>query len=221
MKIIYWSDFNCPYCYIGNTRLKKAIDELNLDIKMERKAFELEPEESDEIATPMKNHYARKYGIPEFEAIDELKEIDEIGRQEGLNYDYSNSKITSSRNAHRLVKLASSKMDDELVDNICEKLSQAFLCEGKTLSDKEVLIEIGTSEGLNKDEIEEMLNSDKYQVEVQIDEDDARLNGVNSVPFYFIEKGDETLAIPGALTIEGFKNALKDLISGDIEDKLE
>ncbi|WP_407381537.1 DsbA family protein [Methanobrevibacter sp.] len=221
MKIIYWSDFNCPYCYIGNTRLKKAINELNLDIKMEMKAFEVEPEESDEIATPMKNHYARKYGIPEFVAIDELKEIDEIGRQEGLNYDYSNSKITSSRNAHRLVKLASSKMDDELVENICEKLSRAFLCERKTLSDKEVLIEIGTSEGLNEKEIEEMLESDKYQVEVQIDEEDARLNSVNSVPFYFIEKGDETLAIPGALTTEEFKNALKDLISGDIEDKLE
>lgn len=25
MKITYWSDFACPYCYIGNTRLKKAV----------------------------------------------------------------------------------------------------------------------------------------------------------------------------------------------------
>ena len=47
------------------------------------KSFELEPEVSSIEATPMVNHYARKYGIPEFEAIDELKEIDEIGRQEG------------------------------------------------------------------------------------------------------------------------------------------
>ncbi|MBQ9026601.1 MAG: DsbA family oxidoreductase [Methanobrevibacter sp.] len=221
MKIIYWSDFNCPYSYIGNTRLKKAIDELNLDIEMEMKAFELEPEESDEIATPMKNHFARKHGIPEFQAIDELEEIDEIGRQEGLNYDYSNSKITSSRNAHRLVKLASSKNDDELVENISEKLFKAFLCERKTLSDEKVLIEIGTSEGLDEKEIKEMIESNKYQVEVQIDEEDAALNGVNAVPFYFVEHGDETLVIPGALTTEGFKNALKDLISGNIEDKLE
>lgn len=27
MKIVYWSDYACPYCYIGETRLKKAIKE--------------------------------------------------------------------------------------------------------------------------------------------------------------------------------------------------
>ena len=32
MKISYWSDFACPYCYIGNERLKKAIKDL-LDYK--------------------------------------------------------------------------------------------------------------------------------------------------------------------------------------------
>nr|WP_295161898.1 DsbA family protein [uncultured Methanobrevibacter sp.] len=26
MKITYWSDFACPYCYIGNTRLKRALN---------------------------------------------------------------------------------------------------------------------------------------------------------------------------------------------------
>ena len=221
MKIIYWSDFNCPYCYIGNTRLKKAIKELGLDIEMEMKAFELEPEARMDESVAMINHYARKYGIPEFEAIDELKEIDEIGKDEGLNYDYSNSKITSSRNAHRLVKLASSKNDKKMLENIIDKLSNAFLCEGKTLSDKDVLVEIGTSVGLDEKEILEMLNSNMFQVEVQIDEEDAKFNGVYAVPCYFIEKGEQTLAIPGELTTEGFINALKDLSTGDIENKLE
>ena len=221
MKIIYWSDFNCPYCYIGNTRLKKAINELGLEVKMEMKSFELEPEVSSIEATPMVNHYARKYGIPEFEAIDELKEIDEIGRQEGLNYDYSHSKITSSRNAHRLAKLALSKNDEKMFEDIVEGLSNAFLCEGKTLSDEEVLVEVGTSAGLDETEIREMLKSNMFQVEVQIDEEDGKFNGVYAVPCYFIEKGEQTLAIPGALTTEGFINALKDLKTGDIENKLE
>ena len=73
MKIIYWSDFNCPYSYIGYTRLKKAMNELKLDIELDMKAFELEHELDDEII-PMVNHYARKYGIPEFQAKDMLKE---------------------------------------------------------------------------------------------------------------------------------------------------
>ena len=117
MKIIYWSDFNCPYSYIGYTRLKKAINELNLDVELDMKAFELEQELDDEII-PMVNHYARKYGIPEFQAKDMLKEIDDIGKAEGLDFDYSNAQITPSKDAHRLLKFAKSKNNSGLIENI-------------------------------------------------------------------------------------------------------
>lgn len=30
MTISIWSDFACPYCYIGETRLEKAIEELGM-----------------------------------------------------------------------------------------------------------------------------------------------------------------------------------------------
>ena len=43
MKIIHWSDFNCPYSYIGLKRLSDAVNELDLDPEWELKAFELEP----------------------------------------------------------------------------------------------------------------------------------------------------------------------------------
>ncbi len=41
MRIVFWSDFNCPYSYIGLNRLSQAIDELNLECKWEMMAFEL------------------------------------------------------------------------------------------------------------------------------------------------------------------------------------
>ena len=31
MKVTYWSDYACPYCYIGETRLRKAIASLGLE----------------------------------------------------------------------------------------------------------------------------------------------------------------------------------------------
>ena len=105
------------------------------------------------------------------------------------------------------------------MDNIIEKTYNAFLCENKPLARKEVLIEIGTTQGLEEDEIINMLNSNSYEIEVQIDEEDAKLNGVQAVPCYFVENGDEMLVIPGALSKEEFKNALMDLKSGDIESK--
>ena len=209
MRIIYWSDFSCPYSYMGYVRLKKAISELELDIELEMRAFELEPDLDDEI-TPMIKHYAGKYGIPESEARLRLEEIDAIAKQEGMNINYSNAKVTSSKDAHRLVKLAMSRNSPSLAESIIEKTYNAFLCEKKPLAKKEVLIEIGTSQGLGKDEITEMLDSNRYEVEVQLDEEDAILNGVEAVPCYFIKNGSETLVIPGALSKEGFKNAIMD-----------
>lgn len=219
MKIIYWSDFNCPYSYIGYTRLKKAISKLELDMELEMKAFELEEELNDNLPVPMRNHYARKYGIPEFVAAEKLEEIDDIGREEGLDFDYSNARITSSKDAHRLLKLAMSKNDTLMVEDIIEKLFDAFLCKNQTLADEDLLIEIGTSSGLGKDEVIDMLKSDSYKIEVEIDKEDAKLNRVYAVPCYFVEKGDEMLVIPGVLSSEEFENALKDLKSGEIESK--
>ena len=30
MKITYWSDYACPYCYIGETYLKQAIEHMGM-----------------------------------------------------------------------------------------------------------------------------------------------------------------------------------------------
>ena len=50
MKITYWSDYACPYCYIGETYLKQAIADLGIgyQVEVEMKAFELDPGASKE-----------------------------------------------------------------------------------------------------------------------------------------------------------------------------
>lgn len=43
MIIEYWSDFACPFCYIAETRMKKALRELDIsdECRLDFKAFEL------------------------------------------------------------------------------------------------------------------------------------------------------------------------------------
>ena len=45
IKIQYWSDFICPYCYIAEQRMKNLMKELNIFDKFEFKllSFELDP----------------------------------------------------------------------------------------------------------------------------------------------------------------------------------
>ena len=45
MTLTIWSDFACPYCYIGETRLEQAIEQLGLkdDVVIDYKAFDIDP----------------------------------------------------------------------------------------------------------------------------------------------------------------------------------
>lgn len=45
MVIQFWSDYSCPFCYIGETRLFKSISRLGIEDKVTLKklAYELHP----------------------------------------------------------------------------------------------------------------------------------------------------------------------------------
>ena len=44
MKIEIWSDFVCPFCYIGKANLLQALHELNInDAEIVWRSFELDP----------------------------------------------------------------------------------------------------------------------------------------------------------------------------------
>lgn len=46
MKIEVWSDFSCPFCYIGKRRLEKALEafEHREEVQVVYRSFELDPE---------------------------------------------------------------------------------------------------------------------------------------------------------------------------------
>jgi len=43
MKITFWSDFACPWCWIGETNLEAALKSLGRAAEFEMKAYELAP----------------------------------------------------------------------------------------------------------------------------------------------------------------------------------
>ena len=65
LKIVYWSDYACPYCYIGEKRLESALDELGVKehVEIEMKAFELDPSTGREVQSRTDERFAKKYGL--------------------------------------------------------------------------------------------------------------------------------------------------------------
>ena len=206
MKITYWSDYACPYCYIGETRLKKAIAQIPQleDVEIEMKAFQLDPSAGQHAAGDTQTRFARKYGLSYEEAGRRIEGISRLGQREGLDFRYAETLFTNTMDAHRLTKLAQSKGNQALAEKLIERLFEAYFTDNKELADHALLQKIGEECGLDPKEVEELLASDKYRDEVIADEQVAYQSNIHAVPFFVIGK----YGISGAQTTEGLKQAL-------------
>lgn len=206
MKITYWSDYACPYCYIGEARLKKAIasvPELQ-DAELEMKAFQLDPSAGIHATEDTQTRFAHKYGISFADAGRQIASISQMGKAEGLDFHYAATRFTNTMDAHRLTKLAQSKGDTEATEKVIEALFKAYFTDNRELADKELLQEIGEQCGLDREEVRDVLNSDRFREDVLLDEREAARYGIHAVPFFVIGK----YGIPGALSVEDMKRTL-------------
>ena len=106
MNIVYWSDYACPFCYIGETHMKQALKNLRMDVDMEMKAFELDPSAGKQVAEPTVERFARKYGLSKEAAQARIDGISQMGRECGLDFRYAETRYTNTFDVHRLTKLA-------------------------------------------------------------------------------------------------------------------
>jgi len=213
MKIMYWSDYACPYCYIGETHLKKAIENLNLGDQMdiEMLAFELDPSASKTYIGATVDRFAKKYGLSFAGAQERIDGISQMGREAGLDFRYAETRYTSTFDAHRLTKLAGEE-GPETADALAEELFRAGFCRGEELADNEVLLRCTRAAGLDEDRVHQVLASDEYAEAVRADERAAHSAGVSGVPF-FVFNGQ--YAIPGALGKTEMMRVLQKIRNGE------
>ncbi|MDE6716245.1 MAG: DsbA family oxidoreductase [Muribaculaceae bacterium] len=221
MTTIYlWSDFACPYCYIGETRLKRAIEDLGLqnDIEIHYRAFELDPTASKEVTTTTPERFAMKYRLSLDDAKKQIEQISQLGRELGIDFRYADTKYSNTLDAHRLMKLAEDKYDAATVERLNDKLFAAYFTENLVLANHDVLIAKAAEAGMDKEEVKQMLKSDKYYDDVRFDEREAAMRGVHGVP-YIVFNGH--FAVPGAMSIDGFKSALQREMAKQKKEKEE
>lgn len=216
MKITYWSDYACPYCYIGEARLKKAIASIPelTDVEIEMKSFQLDPTAGEHAAGDTQTRFARKYGLSMEGAGRQIEGISQLGIAEGLDFRYATTLFTNTMDAHRLTKLAQSKGDAALSERIIERLFRAYFTDNRELADKELLQQIGEECGLDSEEVRALLASDQYQDEVILDEREASRYGIHAVPFFVVGK----YGISGAQSVEGMKATILQAMEEDAQE---
>ena len=212
MKIEVWSDYACPFCYIGEKRLEKALSEINDNekIEIEFKSFELDPTASNEVVSDTVTRFAKKYGMTKEEAASRIEAISMMGRREGIDFKYSSTRYTNTFDSLRLTKLAQKYGKTEIIT----KLFDAYFTKNLELSNHHVLKKIAAECGLDSIEVDETLKSDKFAEEVREDERQAAMLGIHGVP-YFVVGGKYGLS--GAQPVEILKKAINDVLTDEAE----
>ena len=212
MKITYWSDYACPYCYIGEKRLETAIEELakeNIinkeDIDIEMRAFELDPNASYEVVSKTDERFAVKYGLTLNAARERIEGISLLGRRVGIDFRYADTQYTNMLDAHRLTKLVASKGNKENTQKVIHLLFDAYFTKNLKLADRSILTDIALQVGIDKDELRKTLDSDDFIDDVRFDENEAYKLGVLGVPYFVI---DDKYVIGGCQTKEGIKQTI-------------
>lgn len=184
LNIEIFSDLICPWCYIGRRRLEAGLKILGANElpNIIWRPFELNPD-MPKAGLDRKAYRSAKFGSWErSQAMD--REVAEIGRTLGLEFNYDRVLVTpNTRAGHRLLWWA---RDKGLQDALADALFRAYFTEGRDIGKNEVLSEIAAEAGLSATDFSRFVESDKGLEEVLKEEAEGKQRGLNGVPFFFI-----------------------------------
>lgn len=205
MKIEVWSDYVCPFCYIGKKNLDEALKQLKRDdIEVEYKSFELDPNAPKETEGSINELIAKKYGMSIETATENNNKIVESARLIGLELDFDNLKPTNTFDAHRLSYYAK---EENKISEYNEAVLRSYFTKGLNISDYEILSNIADEVGLDKDKALQILASADYSEKVRASEREANSKGIDGVPYFIF---DEKKMLFGAQSVETIINSINE-----------
>lgn len=201
------SDVVCPWCAIGYGHLSQALNQLEHEIQADIQwhPFQLNPymgKEGQEI----NEHLAEKYGLNEQQLADNKKRIQAVGAQAGIDFNFDQrSRIYNTLDCHVLLHLAN---ESGKQTQLKLALFKAYFSEGKDISDREVLVDIVASVGIETQAVLAVLDDDEIREGVKQEEAQFKQMGIESVPAFII---NNKYLISGGQPVEAFVQGLQEI----------
>lgn len=178
------SDFICPWCYVGERHLARAIERLPAAIEVQLRwlPFELNPDMPIE-GMDRRAYLSRKFGS--WERIRALQAQTVLaGRDDGATFDYEAIKRTPNTFlAHRVSWLAQREGKQRAW---AEAAFEAYFARGQDLGSPDALAEIASGISLDGNAVAAFLSSADGVDSVRALERQALERGIQGVPYFDI-----------------------------------
>jgi predicted DsbA family dithiol-disulfide isomerase len=176
LSLEMFSDFICPFCYIGFETVRRLKPEFGLTI--EWKGFQIHPE------WPTAGMAATEYprGMDSETRRMMWARIAALGETVGLEMQ-SPEYLANSRLALQAAEFARERGKAEIFE---ERVFQAYFKENLNIGIQGVIAELATEVGLDRDELTLALEANHYESRLRDNALAARERGVDGVPTFFV-----------------------------------
>ena len=186
LLISVYSDIICPWCYIGATRLSRAIKDLSAEesVTIVYKSYQLYPD-------PDALRRQSKLATGRIKVMG--KEIKKIAAEEGLSIRSNKSNLfPNTFDAHRLLA-----MSGDLQRELATKLFEAYFREGIDVENVSALADIGEKSGIDPNTLKRFADNPSFgENEVNQNFIEAKRLNITAVPSFQLE---ESHVITGAI----------------------
>ena len=209
VQVEVYSDLVCPWCYIGKTRLDRAIAELATDadfpgVEVAYRPFQLDPQAPRDRAEPVLDVYARKFGGSE-RAAQMIARVTAVAKAEGLDFRLDRAVRANTADAHRLLWWALRTAGPATQRDVNEQLMAAYFTDGEDLGDPQVLVDRAARCGLDPEAVGEALADEEGVEALAVALRNATDLGITAVPTFVV---NSQWSIPGAQDSEYFVQVL-------------
>jgi predicted DsbA family dithiol-disulfide isomerase len=214
MLIDIFHDTVCPWCRIGKKHLFDALAQWReQEINIRWHPFLLDntvPADGYEFRSFMQN----RKGIKAEEMQQMFDSTQRAGEAAGVKLDFDKIRLAvNTKLSHQLIALAPAKVKNDVV----EAIYQAYFEDGLNIGDINTILAIGTASKMDATELKLQLNDRDVADAVVAESTFARLNGINSVPFFIM---NNQVKVNGSRSVEVFLEALNRAALLDITAKI-
>jgi predicted DsbA family dithiol-disulfide isomerase len=211
------SDVVCPWCFIGQKRLDKAIAAAkDIDVHVHWRPYQLDP------TIPPEGKDRRDYMLGKFGSEERIREIhariEPLGEAEGIAFAFDAIKVApNTLDAHRVIRWAGA-MGEAVQNRLVRRLFKINFEEGGNLGDPAVLIGAAREAGMDVSVVETLLPTDADVEAVQNEIATAARMGITGVPCFLLEG---KYAVMGAQDAETLADAIRQVASAKARGELD
>ena len=191
-EIVVYSDYVCPFCYLGRQSLEQYREQRDDPLTAEWHAFDLrghKRDEDGEIREDVDDGKDEAY----FEQVRE--NVQRLNEKYGADIDLDDTPDTDSWDAQQAALFVREEYPERF-EAFDDALFEAFWVDHRDIGDEAVIVDVAESVGLDGEEVRAAVNDEEWAQRLNSEFQAARQRGVTGVPTFAADGHAARGAVP-------------------------